>query len=424
MFRKCFVFDSGGAVSRYGLLDLGHHSAYPDGNLRFALLMLFAAACSDSVGGPSNNPHKDGMPESGSPESGVPAFDSTLNSDGPIDDTVVMSFAFVGGCRVSKSDLDPTNNPSSANLPELQQTLSDLAALPEVPKYWFFVGDLVDGLVSGHTTLQTQLNAWAQIYDATTLPTKLTLVPVVGNHEVLFKKTVSGTSVEVSNTSADAVWISWLASNGFAGHGGNGPTNGPPNQDSLQDDQSSMTYSFDDGANHFIVLDTDTWTTVADSTTGSTQVGWVALNWLQADIQTAQADPQITGIYVFGHKPLISPSGATDGSDAINPMLATTMMQTLDENSKVKGYFTAHSHEWFTSQLPGARGVTQIIAGNGGSSLETTWTEANPYFGFTVVKIYASGKVGAVSYQRPAPSPYNSSTTSPATPAPEIVVAP
>ena len=33
----------------------------------------------------------------------------------------MSSFVFFGGCRSSKGDLDPVGNPSSANLPELQQ---------------------------------------------------------------------------------------------------------------------------------------------------------------------------------------------------------------------------------------------------------------------------------------------------------------
>ena len=98
------------------------------------------------------------------------------------------------------------------------------------------------------------------------------------------------------------------------------------------------------------------------------------------------------------------------------------MIQLLDQTPKVKGYFTSHAHEWWPTQLPGARGVWQIIAGNGGSPLETSWTEPAPYFGFTLVKIYASGKVGVTSYRRPAPSPYDAPTTTPATPAPELVI--
>jgi hypothetical protein len=88
----------------------------------------------------------------------------------------------------------------------------------------------------------------------------------------------------------------------------------------------------------------------------------------------------------------------------------------------VKGYFAAHVHEWFSTQLPGTRGVSQSVAGNGGSQLETTWTEPQPYFGFTLVRIYASGKVGVVSYHRPAPTPYNAPTTTPAVAAPELVI--
>ncbi len=337
-------------------------------------------------------------------------------------DHVVSSFVFFGGCRVSKSDLDPVGNPSSANLPELDQTLADLAALPDPPKYWFFVGDLVDNLVSGSTTLQTQLAAWAGIYDAAPISTRIDLVPVTGNHELLYKTSVGGNKVELSNPPADAVWTSWLATNGFARHAGNGPSNAPPNADALQDDQGAMTYSFDDGGAHYVVLDTDTWTTTPDPATNDTQLGWVALHWLAADLAAAQANPAITGIYLFGHKPLLHPSGSTAAADAINPALAPAMEQLLDATPKVKGYFTSHAHLWATTRLPG-RGVFQVIAGNGGSALESTWTEPNPYFGFTIVSTYASGKVGVTSYRRPAPTPYNAPTTTPATPAPEIVIA-
>ena len=334
-------------------------------------------------------------------------------------DYVVSSFVFFGGCRVSKSDLDPTNNPSSANLPELDQTLADLDALADTPRYWFFVGDLVDGLQSGSTTLQTQLAAWADLYHAAPVSSKLDLVPVSGNHEMLYKTN----KMELSNASADGVWTSWLATNGFAKHAGNGPSNAPPNADALQDDQGALTYSFDDGGAHYVVLDTDSWTTTPDPATSDTQIGWIALQWLTQDLAAAQANPSITGIYLFGHKPLIHPSGATDSADAINPALAPAMEQLLDQTPKVKGYFTSHAHLWMTTQLPG-RGVFQVIAGNGGSALESSWTEPNPYFGFTVVKTYASGKVGVVSYRRPAPTPYNAPTSTAATPVAEIVIAP
>ena len=333
-------------------------------------------------------------------------------------DRVVSSFVVVGCNRVQKADLDPVNNPSSANLPELQQTFADIAALPDKPKYFFFVGDLVTALVSGSSTMQAELDAWAQVWAASPIASSVELVPVVGNHEMLYK---DKNKDEVSNPAADAVWTSWLAANHFDRHAGNGPTSAPPNADALQDDQRALTYSFDDGGAHFVILDTDSWTTTPDSTTGSTQIGWVAEHWLAADLAAAQANPAITGIYVFGHKPLVAPSGSTDG--ALNSALVAEIEQLLDSTPKVKGYFDAHVHEWWSTQLPGSRGVWEIIAGNGGSQLATSWSEPNPYFGFTLVKIYASGKVGVVSYRRPAPSPYNAPTSTPATASTELVIA-
>src|SRR6476620_7623411 len=66
-------------------------------------------------------------------------------------DPIVSSFVFVGGCRVDPSDLDPIGNPSSANIAELRQTLADVAALRPRPDYWFFIGDLVEGLGTAST---------------------------------------------------------------------------------------------------------------------------------------------------------------------------------------------------------------------------------------------------------------------------------
>lgn len=339
--------------------------------------------------------------------------------DGSGSDAVVSSFVFVGCNRIQKADLDPTNNPSSANLAELQQDFIDIAALPDQPKYWFFVGDLVTNLETGTQPLQTQLDAWAQVYAASHLSSRLELVPVVGNHEMLYK---TSAGLELSNHKANGVWTAWVAANQFAKHGGNGPTNAGSNADALQDDQSSLTYSFDDGSAHFVVLDTDSWTTTPDAATGDTQIGWVAQHWLAADLAAAQANPAITGIYLFGHKPLSAPSGGADGT--LNAAQVPAIEQLLDSTPKVKGYFAAHVHEWFSTKLPGQRGVYQIVAGNGGSELEMTWTEPHPYYGFTLVRIYASGKVGVVSYHRPAPSPYNAATSTPAVADPELVIAP
>jgi hypothetical protein len=339
------------------------------------------------------------------------------------DDPVVSSFVFMGGCRVEHADLDLETNPSSANVAELRQTLADIASLPSPPDFWFLTGDLVQGLAPP-STLETELAAWARIYRASAVAHRTTLVPVAGNHEKLLMTKHHHVKHEIANPGADTVWTRWVTANGFARRAGNGPTTDPPNLDALQGDPGKLTYSFDDGAAHYVVLDTDAWTSELDEETGSTEIGWVPLHWLKADLAAAEANPAIAGIYVFGHKPLVNPTGRTGSSYAINPTLAPAVTRLLDATSKVKGYFTGHAHRWQAMRLPGARGVPQIIAGNGGSALDDAWPEPEPYFGFTLVRTYASGKLGVTSYRRRAPQPYNAPTTTPAEPAPELVLEP
>ena len=172
------------------------------------------------------------------------------------------------------------------------------------------------------------------------------------------------------------------------------------------------------------MLNTDTWTTTPDGSTQSTQIGWVALHWLENDLAAAQQNPALTAIFVLGHKPVVSPLGQTSAADAINPALASAVAALLDGTDKVKGYLCAHAHQWDAAKLPGKRGVYQIVAGNGGSRLESGWNVAAPYFGFTEVRVYGSGKVGVTSWQRPVPSPYDAASTQAATPVAELTIAP
>jgi hypothetical protein len=335
-------------------------------------------------------------------------------------ETLATSFVFVGCNRLQKADWDPTTNPSSANQAQLLQTLDDVNALADRPKTFVFTGDLVLGLKATTTDLTSQLAGWASVWKGHAVSSSVSLVPMPGNHEMLYKDKTSG--LEFSNSGSDDVWTSWIAAQGFDGHAGNGPTGAPPNADALQDDQSKLSYSFDDAGVHYVVLNTDTWTTTADATTGATQIGWIALHWLEADIAAAQANASVSSIFVFGHKPIVSPTGGTDGDSAISPDLVPELESTLDGASKVKGYFCAHAHEWDARTLPGSRGVYQIVAGNGGSQLETGWTVATPYYGFTEARIYSSGRVGIVSHQRPVPTPYDATPAVPAVATPELTI--
>jgi predicted small secreted protein len=326
------------------------------------------------------------------------------SADGGVD-SLVTSFVVTGCNRIEGRDWDAGANPSSANVPQLQQTFADIAAITPRPKQFFFTGDLVLNERSGTKELVGQLDGWSALYAQGPLAGAIDLVPLPGNHELL-----ALVKTEVSNPPADGAWTAWLARNHFDRHAGNGPTNAAPNPDALADDQSALSFSFEADGQHYIVLNTDTWTTTPDPATGSTQVGWIALAWLKADLAAAEASPSVRNVFVFGHKPLVSPGKSTSGEAAINPALVAEAEAALDASAKTRAYFCAHAHQWDLRRLPGTRGVWQVVAGNGGSTLDSSWKASPRYFGFTEIKVYESGRIGLVSHERPVPSPYNGPT--------------
>ncbi len=339
-------------------------------------------------------------------------------------DSVVFSFVILGCNRIQAADWKKIKNddPSSANLPQLQQSFVDISKLNPLPNYVFFTGDLVLNLEQDDgKILRSQLDAWSQLYRASPLVGKTTLVPMTGNHEMLQEIDQAGKKVEASNPATDPVWVDWLHQNGFDRFAGNGPTPAGQNLDRLQDDQSKLTYSFNDGDRHFIIINTDTLTTTKN-------VGWIALNWIKNDVESAQRNPQAKGIYLFGHKPITPPIETASQADAgifndSSSALANQLQSVLLANPKVKGYFCAHAHLWEARPLMSSTQPWQVIAGNAGSQLESNWAPAGgTYYGFTVVNVYGSGTVGIVSYTRPVPDPYYADSAPPGRPQSEIMI--
>jgi hypothetical protein len=336
-------------------------------------------------------------------------------------DRVQLAFVFFGCNRIGYSDWQKVmkTDPSSANVVQLRRTFADIVGLKPIPPLFFFTGDLVLNLQADQgQELRGQLDAWAQLYrsDPSGIARKTTLVPLPGNHEMLEFVQVGQASLEVPNPSTNQVWLDWLAANGFDRFAGNGPTTAPPNPDGLLNDQSKLTYSFDVGDVHFVTLNTDTYA-AGDNT------GWIAFNWVARDILRAQRNRRIRSIFVLGHKPIVAPVASIDNFDAILNPLAFQLYWLLNANSKVKAYLCAHAHEWDANLLGGPPGVWQIVAGNGGSPLDPGWDPpGGPYYGFTLVKVYQSGKVGIINYHRPAPVPYYAGPAPPAVPDREFFI--
>lgn len=321
----------------------------------------------------------------------------------PPADHVEMSFAFFGCNRLDKGDTDSqaAANPSSANLPQLERTYADLAALEPAPRYVFGGGDLVNNYVDdAGEALKRQLDGWAARTKASALFARSTIVPIPGNHEL--NKKVGDDRMQ--NPATLDVWRSWYSASGFVQPAANGPTEATGKADRVLGDQSTLSYSFTELGVHFVVLNTDTLTDLDDPKTGRKRIAWIPAEWARRDLEAAQADPKVNSIFILGHRNLIDPE-SVKGDAPIDAEAGAKLQAAIEANSKVRAYVCAHVHAYDLRKFEGATNQWQVISGNGGSSLEKGWKPAEgTFFGFVVIDVYASGKVVLRNFKRPTPA--------------------
>jgi hypothetical protein len=301
---------------------------------------------------------------------------------------IAYSFAFMGCNRVFKADKSP-DNPSTANLAQLERSFTDIAALKPRPKFVVFTGDLVLGLTPDLNELRHELESWVDVYRNSDLgrDPQIRLIALPGNHESLFGEKGS----QVSNPGAEAVWLSVMQP--FIA-GNNGPPAGGP--DNLQTDQSQLTYSFNFRDSHFVLINTDPFGAVAT----------VPINWLHQDLTTAAEDPHLKRTFVMAHKQAFTPADATS-EQALdsNPDLRNQFWDELI-NDGVGYYFVAHAHLWDlttpVSPISLLQHTVQVIAGNGGSKIDALWAASGKpqFYGFTLMQVHKNGAVVLKSYGR------------------------
>ncbi|MBX7134108.1 MAG: metallophosphoesterase [Fimbriimonadaceae bacterium] len=338
-------------------------------------------------------------------------------------DPLLATYAFIGCNRISASDQskDPLANGSTANVPQLKQTFTDLVnstLVPIKPNYLFNAGDIVDNeAIDDGTTLQTQLNAWASAFKSL-IPVPMIGIP--GNHEML-QSTGGGEPGEFPNPPTQAIWQSWVTTNGFNANSGNGPTPTSYPADNLMFDDSKMSYSFDQSFTiggqsmkiHFVIVNTDTQNTVTSPLNSNYKTAaWIPLNWIKADITAAAADSQTKAIIMMGHRPLTGVPNA--GELPVDPGLSSQLVTFLAGQPKFACYLAAHAHLWTSNPITsGTTTIQQFVVGNAGSELESNWFAGTPappqwqamgapYYGFTVLTVRQSGNIGLYHVWRPA----------------------
>lgn len=294
------------------------------------------------------------------------------------------------GCnRINSSDITP-DDPSTANIPQIERNLAEVAALDPQPAMVFFVGDLIVGLTPDLNVLRDQLESWVVLYRNSELARRGTipLIAMMGNHESLQGKKGS----QISNPGAEQVWLDVMRPYIV---GNNGPTAG--GADHLASDQSQLTYSFEFRDSHFTTVNTDPFGAPAT----------VPTHWIAGDLQGAADNPNIKHIFVLGHKPAFTPPTATESFSLDTfPALRDTFWDELNA-AGAAAYLTAHAHVYYQSQpasgdQPDVKHAWQIVAGNAGSQVDPKWAASGdvPFFGFTVVDVLLGGHVIIRSYGR------------------------
>ena len=352
-----------------------------------------------------------------------------------------------------------TTYPFFFNAVQVKLTLRDLVALPHPPKYFFILGDEVMGFQRDNgDSLRRQLGDFGKALRLQSGMANIKVIPLPGNHEMTFKtfpvdkdgkplldkngKRIppqSGVWLEDSRA-----WKEWIEKNHFGPAVANGPHRDALEGFPLQEDQSDITYSFDeplaDGKLvHFIVLNTDT-SNGQMTSEGYETLGLIPLKWVTKDIQDAQADSRVAHIFVLSHKPIRPPVYFQNAipTDRMHDSVAEPFRLLLIRNSKVRALLCSHAHMWAAESLiPEEKDIEgrkrsharpmQILAGNGGCDLEDFWSRAKnpafkvddpmvtwnddekedraPFYGFTVFHVHQSGKVTYNSYQRKVPDP-------------------
>ena len=275
---------------------------------------------------------------------------------------------------------------STANLYALNRTFTEVMALSPRPKFVFLTGDIVMGYRTDTVYLAKELQSWKSVYYNHAISTSgIKVIVVPGNHETQSKPLGKKSTVALERTFVREMKDFIYGSNGPTATGLVAGT------DSLTTDQSKLTYSFNYKNDHFIILNTDP--TGRDSR--------VPFRWLKADLKANPA----RHTFAFGHKPALSSKfKPLDGLEAFTAQKDS--FWTIFENAHAEAMFAAHEHVWDTIRSHAGK-TLQVIAGNGGSDVETTWN-ASPYnyHGFTLVEVYTNNQIVCKSLGHTIPTHY------------------
>lgn len=318
-----------------------------------------------------------------------------------------LRVAWLGCNRLEKKDYEKTKaeNPSSANLVQLKQSLEDLDQLQPRPEVVFFTGDIVMGYEDDDgTILREQLNAWSKVVKASKLFQHSKIIAISGNHE-LNKKICDD---RLPNPKTTSIWNEWIRREGFFEGVKLGPTAKEDVADGLIDDQRYLNGLMTVRDCAFVILNTDL--TSTKQTASNPVVGLYPTTWFDGQLKALQSNSSIKHVFALGHRNVINESLT---ESPVEQNCADQFRASIRKSPKFEAYLCSHWHRWdlrtfFPKQW-------QVVEGRGGSKLDKDWEPAGGQtFGFSVLDVEGA-KVKLLKYSRAVPpGKYNSTEAAPA----------
>lgn len=270
------------------------------------------------------------------------------------------------------------------------------------PQALVFNGDMIMGYTRDATQVEREYAYWRGMV-AGLMEQGTYVLPVPGNHEVQIPTRLpDGRTEKLAQAWLEDAWRAnmgdlildeprWSRLTGQPAQAWN-PAHAPlPGRDGISTSQQQLSYSFDVGAVHLAVINTD-------------PVGFdssAPVQWLRADLAAAKARGA-RHFFVFGHKMAYVyefTAGVAEREDGLNlrPAVRDAFWDVIEAYGAT--YFCGHQHIFHASQPRLSQGgrAWQVIVGSGGSPF-AAWPgqSSNPidrFYAWADVKVYADDRV-------------------------------
>jgi hypothetical protein len=282
------------------------------------------------------------------------------------------TFVVTGDDRITPKEDSAHPEYNTINEYQVKRLFKEVSEMKPLPKMLIMNGDLVLGYTDGDTVkLANELKAWIKLYrESPLVNTSVKLVAFAGNHETC-EKIGSG---KIASAADERTFVREMKDY-IAGDNGPHYTGFKPGTDSLMSDQSRLTYSFDFGGDHYVILNTD----------AVARESRIPYHWLEKDLKQAR-DNGVRHIFLFAHKPAWSTEYKTESGLDDFPANRDSAWDIMEKyNADV--YFCSHFHIWDTVH-PQKGKTWEVVCGNAGAPCPKDWI--GPYYGYTVVKVYSN----------------------------------